>query len=79
MPEAVALLQSREVEILPPVVDTATPTIELLAQASSVPIAKAPTTPAPMPWDQIEEDTNAAVPSAETVLAHGTVEATTAS
>ena len=79
VPEAVALLQSREVEILPPVVDTATPTIELLAQASSVPIAKAPTTPAPMPWDQIEEDTNAAVPSAETVLAHGTVEATTAS
>lgn len=79
LPEAVTPLQSREMEILPPVVETATPTIELLAQASSVPIAKAPTTPAPMPWDQIEEDANAVPPSVETVLTHGTVEAKTAS
>ncbi|MCS6317183.1 MAG: hypothetical protein H8K05_05285, partial [Nitrospira sp.] len=79
VPEAVALLQSGEVEILPPVVETATPTIEVLAQASSVPIAKAPTTPAPMPWDQIEEDRGVVAPSAETVLVHGTVEAKTAS
>ncbi|MBS0169754.1 MAG: hypothetical protein JSR62_05320 [Nitrospira sp.] len=34
---------------------TPAPTIEVLTQTSSLPIAQAPTSPAPMPWDQVQE------------------------
>lgn len=36
-------------------VEAVTPTIEVLTQVTSHPIAQPPTSPAPMPWDQVQE------------------------
>ncbi len=75
LPAAAAALPSMETPFQPPVYETIAPTIDILTQASSHPIAQAPTSPAPMPWDQIEEAANAVAPDTETSLEHGTGEA----
>ncbi len=56
-PAEAASMPSEEMDILAPVSEPITPPIEVLTQVSSHPIAQAPTSPAPMPWDQIEETT----------------------
>lgn len=45
--------------------ETTRPTIEILAQTSSHPIAQAPTSPASMPWDQVQEGTSSTSAAAE--------------
>ena len=56
---------SREAELPPPsVLEAPTPTIEVLRTASAHPITEAPMSPAPMPWDQVEETPAAAFPQA---------------
>ncbi|MBI4000321.1 MAG: hypothetical protein HY348_00865 [Nitrospira defluvii] len=49
----------------PPVLEAASPTIEVLRNASAHPIAEAPMSPAPMPWDQVEETPGAVFSQAE--------------
>lgn len=45
--------------------ETTRPTIEILAQTSSHPIAQASTSPASMPWDQVQEGTDSTSAAAE--------------
>lgn len=45
--------------------ETTPPTIEVLTQTSSHPIAQAPTSPASMPWDQVQEGTSSTAVTAE--------------
>jgi len=59
----------------PPVVEAASPTIEICAQASIHPIVEAPASPAPMPWDQVEEVTSAKPPTAELKIDSEAIEA----
>ena len=56
---------SGEAELPPPsVLEAPTPTIEVLRTASAHPITAAPISPAPMPWDQVEETPSAVFPQA---------------
>lgn len=67
---------SREAELPPPpVLEAASPTIEVLRNASAHPIAEAPMSPAPMPWDQVEETPGAVSPKAEVEIEAEVVEA----
>ncbi len=52
-PEPLASLESVSIPEPPP--DVPAPTIEVLSQPTSAPIAEAPASPAPMPWDQVQE------------------------
>jgi hypothetical protein len=45
--------------------ETTPPTIEVLTQTSSQPIAQTPTSPASMPWDQVQEETRSTSVTAE--------------
>ncbi|MEK6803431.1 MAG: hypothetical protein AABZ34_12305 [Nitrospirota bacterium] len=73
-PAAAAPMPSVEMDLQSPASEPIPPTIEVLTQASSHPIAQAPTSPAPMPWDQIEEATSPLASHAEAALEPGTVE-----
>ncbi|HRB16871.1 MAG TPA: hypothetical protein PK224_13830 [Nitrospira sp.] len=73
-PAAAALMPFEEMDLQAPVSEPIAPTIEVLTQASSQPIAQAPTSPASMPWDQIEEATDAVDPRTETLVEPGTDE-----
>ncbi|MCS6290190.1 MAG: hypothetical protein H8K10_14645 [Nitrospira sp.] len=73
-PVAAAPMSLDEMGLSPPASGPLAPTIEVLTQASNHPIAQAPTSPAPMPWDQIEEATGAVDPRTETLLEPGTAE-----
>lgn len=54
-----------EPEAASPPTETTRPTIEILAQTNSHPIAQAPTSPASMPWDQVQEGTSSTSAAAE--------------
>ena len=54
-PADIAPPPSGEVGLTPSVAESPAPSIEVLTQSSGHPIATAPASPAPMPWDQIEE------------------------
>jgi hypothetical protein len=73
-PAAAAPMPSDEMALQASVSGPLTPTIEVLTQASSHPIAQAPTSPAPMPWDQIEEATSAVDPHTQPLAELGTDE-----
>ena len=53
--------------------------IEVLTQTSSHPIAQAPTSPAPMPWDQVQEGTSSTSAAADLTDASPIVELTPSS
>lgn len=73
-PAAAASMPSEEMDLRAPESEPITPTIEVLTQASIHPIAQAPTSPAPMPWDQIEEATGAVDLRTEPLVEPGTDE-----
>ena len=73
-PAAAAPMPFEEMDLEAPVSEPIAPTIEVLTQVSSHPIAQAPTSPAPMPWDQIEEAAGAVDPRTETLMEPGTDE-----
>ena len=54
-PEAVPSVSFEAEPVSTPEVEAGRPTIEVLAETGSHPIAQAPLSPAPMPWDQVEE------------------------
>ncbi len=55
-PEEVAPLSFEPEPVSAPEVDARRPTIEVLAETGSHPVAQAPSSLAPMPWDQVEEE-----------------------
>ena len=63
---------------LAPVVEAASPTIEVLRNVSAHPIAEAPISPASMPWDQIEEKAEASSPTADLKMDAEVMEAASA-
>lgn len=63
-----------EADLPTPIVETVSPTLEVLTQAEAHPIAAAPAGPTPMPWDQIE-DAVAEIPSATDSQGYTTAEA----
>ncbi|TKB86627.1 MAG: hypothetical protein E8D43_07500 [Nitrospira sp.] len=74
-PADIAPPPSGEVGLTPSVAESPAPSIEVLTQSSGHPIATAPASPAPMPWDQIEE-VAVVIPSprTETLVEPGTDE-----
>ncbi len=54
--------------------ETVPPTIEVVTEASSHPIAQAPTSPAPMPWDQVQECADSTPATADLSQDHPIVE-----
>jgi hypothetical protein len=64
-PAEVASVSPMEVEVPLVPLDTASPTLQILTKASHHPISSAPTSPAPMPWDQVEETTSTILPITE--------------
>ncbi len=74
-PEDVAVV-SPEAELpASPSRDRVTPPIEILAQTSSPPIAEAPSSLTPMPWDEVEDTTNVFHPLVEATGERDVVEA----
>lgn len=73
-PAAAASMPSEEMDLCTPESEPITPRIEVLTQASIHPIAQAPTSPAPMPWDQIEEATGAVEARTKPLVEPGTDE-----
>ena len=54
--------------------ETVPPTIEVITETSSHPIAQAPTSPAPMPWDQVQEGAGSTSATADLPQDHPIIE-----